>query len=72
MKPQDRCPRISNETWKAPGGQGSGPWPTQTRQMQGRCTRPAGHDESYGGPGGHTYGDWLERGTTDWWERDHG
>jgi hypothetical protein len=59
MKPQTRCKRISVETWVAPGGGTVEPWGRQTREMEGRCVRPAGHEEF---DPKHIYGDWLERG----------
>lgn len=60
MRQTERCPRLLNETWRAPGGQGTGNGPHETRDMQGRCVEPDGHD------GPHIYGDWVERSWAGW------
>lgn len=55
MKPLKRCTRIQVEVWTAPGGPGHGPWPDQSRTMEGRCVEYDGHE------GPHVMGDWRER-----------
>jgi hypothetical protein len=52
-----RCKRIRTETWRAPGGPGSSPWPHQTREMRAQCVLNEGHlDDKQD----HIWGDWLE------------
>ena len=59
MRQPKRCPRIVNETWRAPGGPAAVGTPQQVRDMQGRCVLEEDH-EQYADTPRHIFGDWLE------------